>query len=95
MPGYRPIKKYSEAQEGEFRMRALGVLATAQEAMNIDAIKARDMVLSPLSSQKMSRVLGRLVEMGCVQKSKSKSTGRMMYKATSVMEEQGYEVAAP
>lgn len=91
MPGRVKSKRFSATQESEFRMRVLDVLANSDEALTTDGIKNRDIVLSPLTGQKLSRILAYLIEMGFVRKAKSKSTGRMMYKAVSKMKEQGYE----
>jgi hypothetical protein len=91
MPG-RTRTQVSTTLEGDFRIRTLDILNNSDDGLTIDQIKQRDMVLSPLTSQKMARVLGYLVEMGFVKKAKSRSTGRMVYKAVSKMEEQGYEV---
>lgn len=93
MPGR--VKKTSPAKEGEYRMRTLDVLNSVEEALTTDQIKNRDFILSSLTTQKMSRILGYLIEMGFVRKSKSKSSGRMMYKAVSKMEEQGYDIEEP
>lgn len=60
--------------------------------MTIDEIKSQDMILQPLTSQKMARLIGNLIEMGLVRKGKSKSLGRMVYKAVAVMISQGYDV---
>lgn len=49
------------------------------------------MVLGSYSTQKLSRILGSLVEIGLVRKGKSKSLGRMVYRLTSKMEENGYD----
>lgn len=95
MPGRARTRKFSAAKESEFRMRILGVLATSEEAMTIDEIKRCDFTLQGLSTQKMARILGYLIEMGFVRKAKSKSLGRMVYKAVSVMAEQGYDVENP
>lgn len=92
MPGRSKVHKFSAAKEGEFRMRALDVLSNSENAMTIEEIQKEDMILRGLSSQKLSRVLGYLVEMGFVRKAKSKTLGRMVYKSISVMAEQGYEI---
>jgi Fe2+ or Zn2+ uptake regulation protein len=91
MPGRVSSKRYSAVQEGEFRVRVIDILNNSDEALTIEEIKNQDMILSPLTSQKLSRVLGYLVQMGLVKKAKAKS-GRMVYKAVSKMIEQGYEV---
>lgn len=95
MPGRVRSRKFSPQKESEFRMRILGILAASEEAMTIDEIKRRDFTLQGLSTQKIARVLGYLIEMGFVRKGKSKSLGRMVYKFVSVMTRQGYNVDSP
>ena len=91
MPGR--VRKYTPTQEGEFKIRVLDILNNSETSLTIDEIKAQDpIVLGPVTSQKLSRVLGSLIEMGLAKKSKSKSMNRMVYKAVSKMIEQGYEV---
>ena len=72
-------------------MRILGILNESEEAMTIDEIKSRDMILQPLTSQKMARLICNLIDMGFVRRGKSKSLGRMVYKAVAVMVRQGYK----
>lgn len=91
MPGRK--RKYTAEQEGRFKICILDILNNSEESLTIDEIKAQNpMVLGTVTSQKLSRVLGNLIEMGLAKKSKSKSTNRMVYKAVSKMIEQGYEV---
>ena len=92
MPGRRSAPKYTVEQNVDFGMRVLGVLAEAPEALEIKQIQASDMMLNNLTTQKLARVLSELNEMGLVLKSKSKSNGRMKYKARAMCEEQGYDV---
>lgn len=92
MPGRTRVRKMSAVQEGELKLRTLDILANSDEGLNIDQIKSRDFVLNPITTQKMSRVLGNLIEMGLVRKGRSKAQGRMIYKAVCKMQEQGYEV---
>lgn len=92
MPGRSTGRKMSVEKEGELRMRTLSILADSDEALTIDEIKSRDFILAPITTQKMARVIGHLIEMGLVRKAKSKSLGRMVYKAVSKMVEQGYNV---
>lgn len=94
MPGRVKVRKMSATQESEIRMRTLAVLLDSDEALTTDQIKSRDIVLAPITSQKMSRILNYLLEMGFVRKAKSKVSGRMVYKAVSKMQEQGYDVPA-
>ena len=92
MLGRRSAPKYTTEQNVDFGMRVLGVLAEAPEALEIKQIQASDMTLNNLTTQKLARVLSELSEMGLVLKSKSKSNGRMKYKARAMCEEQGYDV---
>lgn len=92
MPGRSTGRKMSVEKEGELRMRTLSILADSDVALTIDEIKSRDFILAPITTQKMARVIGHLIEMGLVRKVKSKSLGRMVYKAVSKMVEQGYDV---
>lgn len=92
MPGRSTGRKISVEKEGELRMRTLSILADSDEALTIDEIKSRDFILAPITTQKMARVIGHLIEMGLVRKAKSKSLGRMVYKAVSKMVEQGYDI---
>lgn len=92
MPGRVRVHRLSPEKEGEYKMRILSILNESEEAMTIDEIKGQDMILQPLTSQKMARLIGNLIEMGLVRKSKSKSLGRMVYKAVAVMISQGYDV---
>ena len=92
MPGRRSAPKYTTEQNVDFGMRVLGVLAEAPEALEIKQIQASDLMLNNLTTKKLARVLSELSEMGLVLKSKSKSNGRMKYKARAMCEEQGYDV---
>ena len=93
MPGVTRGRKLSALKEAEIKFGVLHILQNSDEAMTIESIKANDtMLLGRLSSQKMARVLGNLVEMGLVKKAKSKSLGKMVYKSVSKMIEQGYSV---
>ena len=84
--------KYSKQQNSEFTMRCIEVLENNPEAMSIAQIQASDLVLHNITSQKLSRVLNNLVEFGIIKKTKDKASGHMVYKSTTVMAEQGYEV---
>ena len=92
MRGRVRVHRLSPEKEGEYKMRILSILNEFEEAMTIDEIKSQDMILQPLTSQKMARLIGNLIEMGLVRKGKSKSLGRMVYKAVAVMISQGYDV---
>lgn len=91
MPGK---SKYSAITDAELKMRVVDALNEASDAdmPTLDWIKRRDIILSPYSNQKLSRILGSLVDIGLVQKGKSKSLGRMVYRLTSRMRADGYEV---
>lgn len=75
-------------------MRIIGALDKADDCImpTIDWIKQQDIILAPYTTQKLARLLGSLVEMGVVRKGKSKSLGRMVYRLTSRMQEDGYDV---
>ena len=73
-------------------MRLIDVLASSPEALSMKQMKAEDMFLSNLTTQKMSRELNHLVEMGLVRKAQSKKDKCMVYKAVSVMLAQGYDI---
>ena len=79
----------------DYKFRILDVLNNNDGSMALDEIRMEDMILRPLSNQKISRLISELIDFGLVQKGKSKSLGRMMYKATAKMQEQGYEVDEP
>ena len=84
--------KYTQEQNSELKVRALGVLADSPSALTIPEICAIDMGLNGQTPQKMARVLNDLVEAGFVMKTNSKSKGRMVYAAVSQLEDQGYDI---
>ena len=91
MPGRK--SKYTAELNGQLKMRVLSVLDNASDGVNptLDWIRQQDMMLMPHTTQKLSRILGNLVDMGLVVKSKSKSLGKMVYRLKSKMEDDGYE----
>lgn len=93
MPGVVRARKVSKEKEGEAKIRILDILLNSEESLNTDEIKLQDpFVLGGYTTQKLSRLLNSLIEMGLVRKSKSKSTNRLKYKAVAKMQEQGYDV---
>lgn len=84
--------KYTTTQNGEFTTRCIDVLENSPEALTIDQIKQQDMVLNTLTTQKISRILSHMAEMGFIKKCKDRTSGRMVYKSVAVMAAQGYEV---
>ena len=84
--------KYSPRVNQELEIRVLDILAHSEESLSIQQIQQSDIILSKHTSQKITRILSKLIEMGFVRKGKSKSTNRMMYKAVSVMIAQGYDI---
>lgn len=84
--------KYSSQTNQELEVRALDVLANSQEALSIQQIQRHDMILAEHTPQKLTRVLGKLIDMGFVKKAKHRTSNRMVYKAVSVMLAQGYQV---
>lgn len=94
MPG-RVRTRVSKEKDAELKIRILDVLNNASDGVNptLDWIKEQDpMGLGGYSTQKLSRLLGSLVDIGLVQKGKCKSLNRMVYRLTSKMIEDGYEV---
>ena len=89
MPAYRKTSKYTKAQTQAITLDALDVLNESPVALTISEICAQRGSLAGQTSQKMARCLNELVEMGMVEKTKSKS-GRMLYMAMSQLEGQGY-----
>ncbi len=94
MPGRSKTTVRPEVN-ADYKFRILDVLNNSDDAMTLDEIRMEDMILRPLSNQKISRLISDLINFGLVQKGKSKSLGRMLYKATAKMQEQGYEVDEP
>lgn len=91
MPGR--VNKYNPKIDAELKLRVLDVLNEASDTVNptLDWIKQQDPIyLGPHSTQKLARILGSLVDIGLVKKGKLKSTGRMVYRLVSKMEEDGY-----
>lgn len=92
MPGKRVRK--NPTLEGELKMRIIAILDGADENIKptLDWIKQQDIILAPYTTQKLSRIMGSLVEIGMVRKGRSKSLNRMVYRLTSKMMEDGYDV---
>lgn len=84
--------KYSASINQELEFRVLDLLVNSENAMSIQDMQRSDIILAHHTSQKLARVLGKLIDMGFIRKEKSKSTNRMMYKSVSVMIAQGYEI---
>ena len=93
MPSFKS-PKYFAVQTQELTMRALGVLQDAGKALTIEEICQGDMALVNQTPQKMARVLSTLIEHNLAKKTKSKArNNRMVYVATSALEEQGYNLS--
>lgn len=88
----RGHSKYSADFNSEMKTILSCVLLDSKQELNIDEMKARDMRLVGLTTQKAARLLNELVEMGFCAKSKQKSTNRMCYKAIGTMIDEGYEI---
>ena len=91
MPGRR-TSKFTKDQNAFLQGEVMIILAESEEALTIEEIQARSITLTGLSTQKIARLLGHLIEMGNVTKAKSKSLGKMVYKSLAVMRRQGYDV---
>lgn len=79
MPGKR--SKFSAEVNGQIKIELFSTLAEAGEYDNptIEWIQNHSIYLKGFSTQKLSRSLGEMVEMGFVKKGKLKS-GRMVYR---------------
>ena len=82
--------KYSKELTQSITMEAMGVLAESPTALTISEICVHNPLLVGQTNQKMARCLNDLVEMGLVEKTRSR-TGRMLYMAISQLEAQGYD----
>ncbi len=91
MPG-RKTSRFTKDQNALLQGEVMIMLAESEEALTIEQIQQKSILLTGLSSQKMARILSRLIEMGNVTKAKSKSQGKMVYKSLAVMEKQGYHI---
>ena len=90
--GYQRTRTMSVEREQELKCKIMAILDRSTEALTIEQIQSRDIGLQGLTSQKISRLLGGLAEMGCVRKARSNALGRMVYKSVAVMSVQGYEI---
>ena len=90
--GYQRTRTLSIEKEQELKYRIMEVLDQSAEALTIAQIQQRDMNLQGMTPQKISRLLGGLIEMGCVRKARSNALGRMVYKSCAVMQVQGYDI---
>ena len=84
MPGRR-TSKFTKDQNALLQGEVMIILAESEEALTNEEIQARSITLTGLSTQKIARLLGHLIEMGNVTKAKSKSLGKMVYKSLAVM----------
>lgn len=84
------VKKYTPAQDGEYKMACLAALAEQDNGISIAQLQAISIPLTGVTSQKIARCLNELVDMGLVAKAKSRATGLMKYMAVARMLELGY-----
>lgn len=91
MPG-RTHSSYSKEMTNDITMRVLAVLMESPKPMTIAEICERDICLTGITSQKITRSLTRLCDAGLIMKSKSKSKGRMVYVDAAVLEKQGFDL---
>ena len=94
MPARRNSSKYSKAMNNDIILRTIDVLHNSLRPMTISEICNQDFILNGITSQKMSRVLTDLCNMGIAVKAKSKRLNRMVYASTEVLEEQGYDISS-
>ena len=91
MPG-RKTSRFTKDQNALLQGEVMIILAESEEALTIEQIQQKSILLTGLSSQKMARILSRLIEMGNVTKAKSRSQGKIVYKSLAVMKKQGYHI---
>lgn len=84
------VKKYTPAQDGQYKMEVLAILAEKDYGISISDIQSESIILTGVTSQKIARILNSLVEMGLVAKAQSRATGRMKYMAVARMMELGF-----
>lgn len=85
--------RYDGKMNSEMKYRIMSVLNESREAMPISRIQTSDLYLvTSTTPQKIGQLLNQLVEDGKVKKTKSSSLGKMVYKSTTIMAEEGYEV---
>lgn len=86
MPGTRP--KYNKQQTAIMEGEILYIISHSPEAITIDEMRAQSFTLANVSTQKIARILTRLIEMGMVIKAKSKSKNKMVYKSLATFVEE-------
>ena len=91
MPGRTSMAKTSLKVDAELKVRIISVLDEAIQP-TLEWIKMQDLMLSPYTTQKLARLMTSLIDMGLVKKAKSRSTGKMVYRLTAKMKEDGYDV---
>ena len=88
MPAYRKTSKYNKQQTMEMEGEVIYILSHCPNAMTIDEIQAASFTLGNVTSQKIARILGHLIETGLVAKAKSKSKNKMVYKSLATLVEE-------
>lgn len=85
----RSRRKYTQEQEGSFKVAILDALGDAEIPMTIPEIKeAEPIVLSEVTSQKIARILNEFADAGLVKKGKSNAKKRMVYILVANLDEQ-------
>ena len=89
MPGKK--SQHSPELNAQIKTNLLMTLEDATDAdiPTTDWLQRNNIILSNITSQKLSRSLNELVDMGLVRKGKTKA-GRMAYRLTAKMEAEGY-----
>lgn len=86
MPGTRP--KYNKQQTAIMEGEILYIISHSPEAITIDEMRAQSFTLADVSTQKIARILTKLIDMGMVIKAKSKSKNKMVYKSLATFVEE-------
>lgn len=89
MPGR--TSQYSQQTNAKIKVELMSTLkmASMSDMPTTDWIQRNSILLSGFTSQKLSRSLNELVDMGIVKKGKNRA-GRMVYRLTEQMVQEGY-----
>ena len=88
MPAYRKTAKYNKRQTMEMEGEVIYILSHCPNAMTIDEIQAASFTLGNVTSQKIARILGHLIETGLATKAMSKSKNKLVDKSLATFIEE-------
>lgn len=87
MPAYKKTSKYSEEDNQRLHVTLMMVLDEAERALSTAEIQNSDISLKNFTTQKISRELNELSEMGIVKKLKPKGSSVFKYMTMENFEE--------